>query len=553
MSRAIPLVLVLTACSASGYREDADEQVYSILAAASERVTGEAKSISIDRPMNTLRARLLAQSETIKLDLTTALDVAAENSREFQTQKETLYRAGLALTLAHNDFTSRFSGVFDNAFLGIGSDGATWIPRNDLSASRNTESGGRIVAGFVNSWLFDVINGGGFNGASILGLEFTQPLLRGFGRRIAREPLTQAERDVIYAVRTFERFRTTFAVSVVTAYLRLLQQIENLASEEANVASTRKNREEVQAKVEASRLPPIDLDRAQQTEFSAQDRLNNAQTALRSAYDRFKLTLGIPTDTPIELDLDELESLRAMPVTPVDIDQPTALRVALARRLDYRVTVDDVEDAARHVMITEDALRSMFDLSSAIDIPTEPGKPLKFDWSQVNWSVGFRLDLALDRLPERNAYRTALINFERAVRAREQAEDTIKQQVRDQLRNVARTRLSHQIQSNALELSKRRVERADDFLKAGRGNTLALLDAQQDLLGSKLSLTGAIVDYAIARLNLVRDLDGLLLESKGLHYDRSLPLPDGPFLPYRSDMHGAEYAAAAAPVRGDQP
>ena len=65
-------------------------------------------------------------------------------------------------------------------------------------------------------------------------------------------------------------------------------------------------------------------------------------------------------------------------------------------------------------------------------------------------------------------------------------------------------------------LSTRRLERADDFLQAGRGDTLALLDAQEDLLASRLRLTGAIVDYAIARLELLRDLEGLALQSKGL-------------------------------------
>ena len=39
----------------------------------------------------------------------------------------------------------------------------------------------------------------------------TQPLLRGSGSRIVYEPLTQAERDLIYEVRSFERYRRSFA------------------------------------------------------------------------------------------------------------------------------------------------------------------------------------------------------------------------------------------------------------------------------------------------------------------------------------------------------
>src|SRR5207247_5624988 len=59
--------------------------------------------------------------------------------------------------------------------------------------------------------------------ATIFQGTLTQPLLRGFGTEIVREPLTQAERNVTYQVRSFERFRRTFAVRVITAYYRVLQ------------------------------------------------------------------------------------------------------------------------------------------------------------------------------------------------------------------------------------------------------------------------------------------------------------------------------------------
>ena len=43
-------------------------------------------------------------------------------------------------------------------------------------------------------------------------------------------------------------------------------------------------------------------------------------------------------------------------------------------------------------------------------------------------------------------------------------------------------------------------------------------------------MTRATVDYAIARLELLRDLEGLALEPKGLRYDPGLPLPSDPLL-----------------------
>jgi len=48
----------------------------------------------------------------------------------------------------------------------------------------------------------------------------TIPLLAGSGRHIVTEPLTQAQRDVLYAIWRFERFKRTFAVIIASAVWR---------------------------------------------------------------------------------------------------------------------------------------------------------------------------------------------------------------------------------------------------------------------------------------------------------------------------------------------
>jgi outer membrane protein TolC len=540
-----PLALALAACSAASYRADADQQVYGILDRAAAEVTGAARPFTIDRPEHTLRDALLAEPRPVVIDLARALDVAAENSREFQQEKEALYRAALALTREQHEFALRFAGGTSAEASGVDDDEAVGAVAADLSAAQSSESGGRVVASFVTSFLKDLLHGGSFNGSSILSLAFTQPLLRGAGRRIAREPLTQAERDVIYAMREFERFRAAFAVRVVADYYRALQDIDNLESELANLEGTAKNLERTQALHDSGRISGVDLDRARQQEFTARDRLNNARAQVDATLDRFKLTLGLPTDAQVRPDPAELQRLRDMEIADIDLDEATAVQLALARRLDYRIAVDATEDAARRVLVAEDALHSILDFSAVLEVPTDPGQPLDFDWDRVGWAAGFDLDLALDRLPERNAYRTALINLQAALRARELAEDSVKAEIRAAQRSLRRSLQSYIIQRDLLRSSELRLERAKDFLEAGRGDTLALLDAQEDLLAAKLDLTGAIVEYALARLELLRDLEGLILEPTGLRYDPKLPIPQGPLLPYGA---GGEAAAPVPPA-----
>jgi hypothetical protein len=81
----------LTGCWSPAVNKDsADQQVYGILERTTAKVLGEPRVVPIERPVDTLRARLLTSQTPITLSLVEALDVAAENSRDFQRQKEQL-------------------------------------------------------------------------------------------------------------------------------------------------------------------------------------------------------------------------------------------------------------------------------------------------------------------------------------------------------------------------------------------------------------------------------------------------------------------------------
>ena len=79
-------------------------------------------------------------------------------------------------------------------------------------------TGGQLLMGFANELLF---NFAGKNPQqptviSALPISFVQPLLRGGGRAVTLEPLTQAERNLLYAVRAFALFRQQFFVVTLT-------------------------------------------------------------------------------------------------------------------------------------------------------------------------------------------------------------------------------------------------------------------------------------------------------------------------------------------------
>jgi outer membrane protein TolC len=237
------------------------------------------------------------------------------------------------------------------------------------------------------------------------------------------------------------------------------------------------------------------------------------------------LTLGLPVSAKIALDPGELDKLLERGVQAMTITEEFAIRECLRRRYDFRTTVDEVEDAGRRVLIAEDALNMQLDFTAAISVPAESGRGLDLDWSRIDWSAGVDLDLLLNRVPVRNAYRSALITFDQAVRAREQAEDQLTANVRSALRDIQAALMSYQIQSQAVTLSAERAESTTELYAAGRGTALDKLDAVSDLLSAQLLRNAAIVDYAIARLALMNNLEAITLEPHGLRFDFELPMP----------------------------
>ncbi len=506
-------------------KESADEDVYEILGDRTKELDGKPRAFAVERPVDTLRKQLQANSYPVTLTLAQALDVAAENNRDYQTQKERLYVAALNLTRSQNDFTWRWAGGGSAAIDGERETAETARLSDDLGGAATSVYGTRVVASFVQSFLRNVLSGGSFDGNSILDLTITQPLLRSAGRRVAREPLTQAERNVVYALREYERFRSQFVVQLTSDYWNITRQMRDLVNVEANYVRLRDLRTQVEALFDAGRRTVTDLGRSQQDVLTADAQRVTAQIRLQAALDRYKLSLGLPITTNLQLDAGELDSLVAGGVATIDIEEDVAIELALTRRYDHLTTIDLVADAGRKVFVAEDALNMQLDLTTNVQVPSESGKGLDLDWSRVNWSAGFDLDLALNRVPSRNTYRAALIAFDQSIRAREQSEDQLATNVRNSMRNIQAALQTFRIQTTAVEVAESRVEATTDLYDAGRIQVLEKLDAQRSLLNAQLSRNAAIVDYSIARLQLMNDLEAIRLEPQGFRYDPKLPLP----------------------------
>jgi outer membrane protein TolC len=340
--------------------------------------------------------------------------------------------------------------------------------------------GGELVAqglvGFVNA--LDGNATGGENASVVLSGSI--PLLRGAGM-VNLEPLIRGERNLVYQVRTFENFRRDFVISVATQYFRLLSLQQSVLNRRVNYANFVQLTERARALYATGRVAYIELQRSLQEQLSAENQLISAQENYNSALDDFKLLLGMPTERTLDITAVELDV--ALPKAT----EAEAVATALKYRLDLQTLRDKVEDARRGVSNAKNDLLPDLNLSGQTQFGNTPGgAAVNLNEGTNTYSARLDLDLPIDRVAERNAYRASLIRVRQAQRDEEDLRDRISADVRESLRLIQESQLTLQIQRQAVDLAQKRSENAYELLRNGKStSTRDLVEAQNSLLQAR--------------------------------------------------------------------
>ena len=155
------------------------------------------------------------------LTLDQAAELAMFNSREYQDQRENLYIAALPVTLERFSFMAQwFAGQeASRAYFGSGTptgQSSNWSLNNGLGFSKILPTGALLLFNFSNQTVFNFLNPKQTLSVTTLNFDAIQPLLRGGGQAVALESLTQAERNLLYAIRRFARFRKELYVAIAS-------------------------------------------------------------------------------------------------------------------------------------------------------------------------------------------------------------------------------------------------------------------------------------------------------------------------------------------------
>jgi hypothetical protein len=343
------------------------------------------------RPVSTFFDEFVtAQPPGFLLNLEQSVELGVINSPQYQSFREQLYEQALPVTQARfnfsyqwaasEDFIREWGGSLASPFAaaistpsggslassgvstggtgiggglgGLGSPAGVaidipgggannWTGITSVSFSKLFSTGALLTFDFVNTNVWNMLDPKPFTSVSTINLSAVQPLLAGGGRAVTLEPITQAERNLFYAIRAYARFREQFyanialgsnvpgsiasAISTGTgsnpisalaalgiastdvsggfvSYLSTLFRECDLAADQKLVKDLEKALRIYEGFQEGGQFSPLQVDQVRSTLLQAQNTVLTDRQFVNNAVDQFKLLLGLPANLPLILD-----------------------------------------------------------------------------------------------------------------------------------------------------------------------------------------------------------------------------------------------------------
>ena len=221
------LAVAVAGCTSAHYRTAADRAAYGAIRQKSPAVKNMDPAFTIEQTNAVELANLPVVTNAVdylgrdgeaergasRMRLEDALRIAIHHSRSYQSRKEQLYLSALSLTLARHQFTPIFSAGGSAAYKVTATESPALSDHfvEDRSVSASGDVGGswlirdvgRITTAFTTDFLRFVSGDPRLATSSKLSATFVRPLWRDAGFKQQMESLTQAERDLLYALRDF--------------------------------------------------------------------------------------------------------------------------------------------------------------------------------------------------------------------------------------------------------------------------------------------------------------------------------------------------------------
>lgn len=372
-------------------------------------------------------------------------------------------------------------------------------------------------------------------------LDFTQPLLKGFGPKIANMEIKKAQNLLDISVIGLKSNLLQKVYDVEEAYWNLVDAIENLKVYELTLSQ---NQERLRREKEGARTgikSSLDVLRTETEVANYENYVLTARAQVVTSEDRLKSFLNMPLEgldsfkTLIPLDSPSLEK--------VDLTFEEALKTAYAESPELEKSLEEIEGTKLEVSYQKNQLLPQLDLRASLWYPGQSGDILVykdnnpytgevvgkvkgsridsfrdvFDLKYQNWYVTLNLTIPLDSIFSRANLAKARLDEEKKLMERKKIEQNIYYGVLEAYKEMKNREAQIKTAARYQELTETRLKAEEQRYNLGLVGNEWLFQYQRDLANARVSEIRAKINYQIAVAKLEKTM-GVSLRNKGLKF-----------------------------------
>ena len=373
---------------------------------------------------------------------------------------------------------------------------------------------------------------------STLSFSFSQPLLQGFGTKIANYNILVARNNLDVSETSFTKTVQDMVYTVTAAYWQLVQSIENLNVQRMSLQLSKEFLTKNQLSVEIGTLSPLDLLSAQSEVASREASILAAEASVKNSEDNLKMLLNLTEDEEKGLTAIVPVDKPRLDETKADLGQ--ALMLAMQKRTDLKISQIGLKNQEMSLAYTKNQTLPSLNLTASYSSPGVSGTRILYDGNPLNgivigtipggasgalsdafafkyknWSIRLNLSVPLSNVISRANLAQARLNMDQALLEMENQQKQVVLEIRNAVRSLETTYKQVQAYKVARELAERKLQAEEDKLRIGQSTNYSVLLIQRDLTTARIAELAAIVNYNLAQVGLDRST-GVILEKRNI-------------------------------------
>jgi len=420
---------------------------------------------------------------------------------------------------------------------------ASKFDQYSFGLSQRIVTGAEVSLSFVNSQTntsraFTLINPSYY---SNFRLNFTQPLLKGFGSKVNRIDTLKSVIQHDQSVSGLKASLIQTVYDVEEAYWNLYSAIENMKVQENSLEQSRAILRKNQEGVRIGTKSALEILSSEAEVAQYEDSLVSVRSAMEQSETRLRKLLNLPSDSPAAVPPLALTDKPVIEKRTVSYED--ALAIALRERPEMAQTEKDVESSALDVSFSRNQLLPQLDLTFSTWSPGQSGIKYIYDNNNPftgsvigkvegsradalkeafkrtykNWSLNLNLTVPFSTIFSRSNLAKAKMKEEQTRLRLERQKQAIGYEVAEAIKELQNAERKIASSAASRELQEKLVEAELQRYQLGLGTIEWLLSYQRQLTNAKTTEIRALIDYklAVAKLDMAI---GTTLKSKGLKF-----------------------------------